>query len=145
MDKDILVDNNIAKNFCNPVNRTYKKFIVWLMEYGVLMVSQKLIVEYISSTGSSCSSTNIATIIYKLTREGRLKKKSKKEIQSIRFKKHVEKSLRSNKRDHEYIKLVILSDRKYAISKDRNLQYDINHFPRIKGIAVDSPEKINYR
>ena len=32
MIKDILVDNNIAKNFKNPANPEYEKLIKWLFE-----------------------------------------------------------------------------------------------------------------
>jgi hypothetical protein len=51
--KDIFIDNNIAKNFSNPLDPDYKKLIKWLREFNdddpkihnnaYLMVSNKLL------------------------------------------------------------------------------------------------------
>jgi hypothetical protein len=72
--KDIFIDNNIAKNFCNPLDPQYKNLIKWLMydSTAYLVVSQKLLVEYVGSTGQSPSLTNITVIIDRLTRDGRI-------------------------------------------------------------------------
>ncbi len=55
--KDIFIDNNIAKNFCNPLDPEYKRLIQWLISDSTayLVVSNKLIVEYTRSTGQSTS------------------------------------------------------------------------------------------
>jgi len=34
MKKDIFIDNNIAKNFTNPLDGEYKKLVQWLMRYN---------------------------------------------------------------------------------------------------------------
>ena len=114
MDKDIFVDNNIAKNFCNPLDPEYKKFIIWLLTDGFLVVSNKILGEYNRTCSHSYSSTNIAIIVNKLLQEGRLKKYGNPELKKIVFKKSIVRRLRSNFKDQDHIRLVILSDRKYA-------------------------------
>ena len=59
--KDLFIDNNIAKNFSNPLDPEYKKLIKWLIEFNSnpkkhddnahLVVSQKLIAEYYRTMG----------------------------------------------------------------------------------------------
>jgi hypothetical protein len=61
MKKDIFIDNNIAKNFTNPLDPEYVKLIKWLLAYDEvpegspdyinahLAVSKKLLVEYYRS------------------------------------------------------------------------------------------------
>jgi hypothetical protein len=124
MRKDIFVDNNVAKNFCNPLDNHCKDFIKWLFEEGHLAVSNKILNEYVSSTGSSPSSTNIVIIIARLTQDGRLNKFTKQQLDQFKFAKQIEKRLRCNRKDHAHIKVVLLSDRKFALSLDQNFRYD---------------------
>ena len=144
MDKDIFVDNNIAKNFCNPLDEAYKKFIRWLFEKGFLIVSNKILAEYHSSTCHSFSPTNIVAIIDRLTRDGRLKKISNRELKAFEIKNHVLKRLKSNRKDHEHLKIVMLSDRKYAISLDKKFRDDVNNFTGYRAKPVSRPEEIPY-
>ena len=74
MMKDILVDNTVAKNFCNPVDLHYKAFIQWLKLHGVLVVTRSLITEYIATCGSSPATTSMPSIVDILTRDGRLRR-----------------------------------------------------------------------
>jgi hypothetical protein len=153
--KDIFIDNNIAKNFSNPMDDHYKSLIQWLMKYetdnpgsnAYLRVSNKLIAEYYRTASLSASSTSIPVIIDKLTREGRLLKLSNSDIKSFQqkhFSKKVRKSLRSNKDDHDHIPIVLLSERKYALSLDDNFIYDLTHFPGFMVRVEKRPEELPY-
>jgi hypothetical protein len=155
MKKDIFIDTNIAKNFSNPMDVEYKKLIRWLMKNdpenvignAYLMVSNRLLGEYSRSISYPADGTNIWVIIDKLTREGRLIKITNaeiKEFQRSHFTKKVVKDLRSNKEDHAHIPVVLLSDRKYALSRDEDFIYDLVHFPGFKARAEKRPEKLPY-
>ncbi|MDY6785065.1 MAG: hypothetical protein SW833_21400 [Cyanobacteriota bacterium] len=76
MKKDIFIDNNIAKNFANPLDPEYKKLIKWLLTQNdaYLVVSVKLLQEYKSTCANATSPTSIPLIIDRLTRDGRLLK-----------------------------------------------------------------------
>lgn len=155
MKKDIFIDNNIAKNFSNPMGPQYRKLVKWLMKYdknnlslnAYLVVSQKLIGEYYNTASGDRGSTSIAVIIAKLTQEGRLSRFSNEKIKEFKrnhFKKAIVKKLRSNKKDHDHIPLVLLSDRKYALSQDKNFIYDLVHFPGFTVRAEKRPERLPY-
>lgn len=145
MPKDVFVDNNVAKNFCNPVDPHYKDFIKWILEEGHLVVTNKIIAEYVSSTGGAQSSTNIGVIIARLMRDGRLIKFSKGQLDNFGFSKRIERALRSNPKDHPHIKAVLLSNRKLALSLDENFRYDLNNFPGHRAIARARPEEMPYK
>lgn len=155
MKKDIFVDNNIAKNFSNPLSNEYKYLIKWLIAYdgknldsnAHLVVSNKLINEYWSSARMAKSSTSMPAIIDSLTKQGRLIKFSNKELNEFRskfFKKRIVKSLRSNKKDWFHICLVLLSHRKLAITLDGNLIYDLVNFPGFQVNVAKSPSALDY-
>ena len=144
MPNDIFVDNNVAKNFCNPVDPHYKVFIKWLSEEGYLVVSNKILSEYVSSTGGSQSATNIVAIIDRLTRDGRLIKFSRRQCDQFGFSHRITKALRSNRKDHAHIKVVLLSCRKLALSLDVNFRHDVNNFPGYQAVARARPEELNY-
>jgi hypothetical protein len=133
----------------------YKKLVRWLMKYdknnltlnAYLVVSNKLLAEYHRTVSSARLSTNITFIIDKLTREGRLVKyrnQEIKEFQRKKFKKTIVKKLRSNKKDHDHIPVVLLSDRKYALSIDDNFIYDLENFPGFTVRAEKRPERLPY-
>jgi hypothetical protein len=155
MKKDIFIDNNIAKNFCNPMDEEYKRLICWLMEFhpedgaldAYLVVSNRLLSEYYRTASLAVSATGIPVIIDKLTREGRLIKVSNEEIKEFRrryFSKKVIKSFRSNAEDHDHIPVVLLSDRKYALSLDDGFIYDLRHFPGFTVRVEKRPENLPY-
>lgn len=156
MKKDIFIDNNVAKNFSNPMDLEYIKLVQWLMKYDTnnlpgnayLVVSRKLLAEYSRTIGLGVSGTNIIVIIDKLTREGRLikiKNADIKEFQRKYFSKKVTRNLRCNKEDQDHIPVVLLSNRKYALSLDDDFIYDLLHFPGFKVRAEKRPEKLPYR
>lgn len=153
--KDIFIDNNIAKNFSNPLDPEYKKLIQWLIKYeasiedknAYLVVSKKLLAEYNRTIGHSISNTNIVAIIGLLTRQGRLKQITNQQIKEFRrefFTKKVEKNLKSNQEDRDHIPTVLLSDRKYALTLDEKFTEDLLNFPKFIGTVAKKPSDIPY-
>jgi len=145
MHKDILIDNCVVCNFCNPVDDDYKELIKWLFNEGELVVTQKLIIDYHSACAASPSDTSIIAIMAKLTSDGRLRKFNKKELSNFRIKKHIHKKFLCNEKDVDLIKAVMLSFRKYALSLDDNLVRDINNYPGHEAHAAASPEDLPYK
>jgi len=173
--KDIFIDNNIAKNFAGVKDKEYIKLIFWLLQYSneeidkyfskiskdvrkkiyssvpdekhYLAVSHKLIGEFIRSNRDAKSLTAIPNIIDKMQREGRLNK-----IENSRIKEFIEKQnkqfekLRCNSEDKEHIPVVLLSDRKIALTKDENLRFDLLHFTGYKSkiTVAASQEELKY-
>lgn len=154
MRKDIFIDNNIACRFSNPMDPEMKKLIAWIMSYeegsaenAILVVSDKLLHEYIASCQGAYGMTSIPMIINKLTKEGRLAKVSNAEIKEFQrkyFTKKVEKNLRSNQEDRNHIPVVLLSERKYALTNDEKFTFDLEHFPGFKVLVCSRPEKMPY-
>jgi hypothetical protein len=155
--KDIFIDNNIAKNFSNPIDPEYKKLIKWLIEFNpnpkkhddnaYLVVSQKLIAEYYRTMGHAASGNNIAVIINLLTQQGRLNRISNEQIKEFKqehFTKKVERKLVSNKEDREHIPVVLLSDRKYALTLDEKFTADLVKFPSFTVTVGKKPSDIPY-
>lgn len=161
--KDIFIDNNVAKNFATPIDTNYKSLIAWInnydealvklepekkKNYAHLVVSQKLLVEYLNSS-KDCSKPNaIPSIVNRLTREGRLLKKTKIEIETLisnTFSKKTIKNLLSNSEDHIHIATVILSERKLCLTYDDNLTADLQNFPGFNIIVKKRPEDLNYQ
>lgn len=159
MKRDIFIDNNIASKFANPADPEYKSLIKWLMDNhpigdgkeddrAYLVASKKLIEEYSGSCKDARSSTAILLIVGKMTSEGRLIKITKDQIkafQEVHFTKAVEKNLRSNNEDRNHIPVVLLSERKYALTYDVNFTYDLEHFPGFKVLVRKRPEDIPYK
>ena len=153
--KDIFIDNNIAKNFANPLDPEYKRLVKWLKTYdegdhignAFLAVSKKIIVEYKKTCGASLSDNAIVAIVDLLTRQGRLNNITNDQIKEFRatyFTKKVCRRLMSNWKDHDHIPVVLLSYRKFAISIDDKFVHDVIHFPGYKAIAVKKPQDLNY-
>ncbi len=154
--KDIFIDNNIAKNFSNPLDPEYKKLIKWLMtcddknpmQNAYLMLSQKLLIEYGRSARDASSSTNIAVIIDKLISQGRYTKISNQQIKDFKqdyFSKKVIRRLTCNKADREHIPVVLLSDRKYALSLDNAFIHDLRNFPGFVVLVAKRPQDLPYQ
>lgn len=140
--KDILIDNNTALTFANPIEQESKDFIKWLEAEGALVCSNPLLREYHQSMRGNTSLTNILAIIAHLTKEGRFNKKSNKELEQFRLNKTQKKKLLCNPKDIPHFKLLLISYRKIAISTDNNLRRDINNFKKIDGIQPMAYEKI---
>ncbi len=158
MKKDLFIDNNIAKNFSNPQDEEYIKLTKWLINfdssdienkdnYAHLVVSQKLLVEYLRTSMSATSDTAIPIIIEKMQREGRLiliSNQQIKDFKSNHYSRRVERNLRSNNEDREHIPLVLLSDRKFALSYDDNFIYDLENFAGFTVRVEKRPEDLPY-
>ena len=159
MRKDIFVDNNVAKNFSNPQDPEYIKLTEWLLHfdkedienkdnYAHLVTSHKLLIEYHRSAQNAMSDTSIPVIIDKLTKDGRLNNKTNQEIkdfQTANFTKTVKRKLRSNNEDRNHIPLVLLSDRKYALTLDDNFKYDLDNFTGFSCRVEKKPENLPYK
>jgi hypothetical protein len=145
MYKDILIDNMIAKNFCNPISEDYKKIIRWLQKDGSLVVCTQLLKEYSRSTAMCESPTNIWVIIEMQKREGRLNKIENSTIKAFVFPKQIIKKLRSHNKDWCIIKTVLLSDRKIALCKEDDVIFDILNFPGYSCCVGKNPSLINYQ
>jgi hypothetical protein len=144
MSKDIVIDECVAKNFCNPMDQNYKDLVRWIDTRGVLAVSQKLIVGYNKATGQSPSASNIVLLIGKLQRVGRLNLKTSRELKEFKFGRAAERRLLSNRKDWWHIKLVLLSDRRLLLSIDEKLCRDVNAYPGYRATAARRPEKLSY-
>jgi len=158
MKRDLYIDNNIASKFSNPQDKEYIKLTKWLLNFDVndtknkdqyahLMVSQKLLTEYLRSSQNSKSNTSIPIIINKLLSEGRLiiiSNDAIKKFRSAYFTKAIEKRLRCNEEDRNHIPLVLLSDRKYALAYDISLTHDLKKFPGFTVFVEKRPEKLPY-
>ncbi len=153
--KDIFIDNNVAKNFANPLDPEYKKLIQWLRKFNkdeatnnaYLVVSNKLIGEYMRSTRGAYSATNISVIVDKLTREGRLIKISNQDIKDFKqryFKSRIIRNLTCNQEDRDHIPVVLLSDRRYALSLDNAFINDLINFPGFTVRAAKRPPDLPY-
>lgn len=149
MKKDIFIDNNIAKNFCNPLDPEYKSLIKWLIydPTAYLVVSNKLIAEYQRSASQSPSTTAITSIINQLTKKGRLLKITNEQIKSFKqryFTKKVVKNLTCNQEDRDHIPVVMLSQRKYVLALDKKFTLDLLNFPGFKVIVCAKPQDLPY-
>ena len=153
--KDLFIDNNVARCFANPIDPEYKRLLAWLRRYDEtspldcahLVVSNKLICEYMRTCQLSSSPTSIVAIVDMHTRQGRLQKRSSKDIKEFRrvhYKPHVEKSLRCKGDDRDHVATVLMSFRKMALVRDKGLRHDINSFPGFRAIAVPRPQDLDY-
>jgi hypothetical protein len=159
MKKDIFIDTNIAKNFTNPLDDEYKKLVQWLATYdkriatkdennaAFLVISHKLLVEYIGSSQHTASATNIAVLVDKLTRENRLNRFEKAEItafQQAYFTKPFLKKYQKIKKDLDHIPIILLSDRQFALTNDTGLTAALQNISGFAPTIADRPEKLDY-
>ena len=159
MKKDIFIDNNIANKFSNPQDKEYIKLTEWLLhfdikdleninEYAHLVVSKKLLVEYLRSNQNTFVNTSIPMIVAELQKQGRLIFISNDEIKEFKNKfytKTVEKKLKCNNEDREHLPVVLLSDRKYALSLDENFIFDLKNFKGYNVTIEKRPQDLNYK
>lgn len=159
MKKDIFIDTNIAKNFTNPLDKEYKKLVQWLDSYdkrtetkdennaAFLVISHKLLVEYIGSSRHTASATNIAVLVDKLTRENRLHRFEKTDIvdfQQQHFTKAFLKKFGKIKKDLDHIPIVLLSDRQLALTNDVGLTTALQSISGFAPTIADRPENLPY-
>jgi hypothetical protein len=153
--KDIFIDNDVATNFLNPPSEAFKDLIRWIKEFSTtesennafLVVSNKLLKEYLASNRNCFLENSIVIIVAKLTKEERLRKFSNDEIESFKnehFSKKVSKKLTCNQSDRDHIPIVLLSNRKIALTNDNKFGSDLVNFPGFNVIVSNDPSKINY-
>jgi hypothetical protein len=141
--KDIFIDTNIANKFAKPPSDNYKALIKWLFENdkdnpannAILMLSDKLIIEYKSGNNGCTSVSAITSILNAVIQQGRFVKITTKEINDFN-RKHitngVKKDLKSNKKDWLHFCLIFLSVRKFGIIGDNKFANDVVNFPKYK-------------
>jgi hypothetical protein len=151
--KDIFIDNNIAKDFSTPINPNYKDLIKWVLTFNdtdndaYLVLSKKLLTEYVASAQNCIKSTSMPIIIDKLTKEGMINSFTNDEMKAFiskTFKAKIVKKLRSNNKDRFHIPIVLLSNRKIVITKDINFTSDLVNFPKYTVQVSSCPSLINY-
>ncbi|MEY4936484.1 MAG: hypothetical protein RIS64_2843 [Bacteroidota bacterium] len=156
MKKDIFIDNNIASRYLsNPTLDEYKKLIEWLMMHqkneetdAYLVISPFLLKEYIESNRNANSKTNIVQIIDLFTKQNRLIRFDKKQIEAFQtkhFTKKVIKRMQSNAKDRNHIPAVLMSDRKMALSEDIKFLNDLEQVPDFEAVTATKPEDLNYQ
>lgn len=145
MKPDLFIDSNVSGHFAKLVRADYQALAQWLYDEGCLVVCQSLIGEYVTAIRGSSAPRTLVAITDRLQRDGRLRQVSKEELHAFLIRKPVRRRLRSNRADHDFIKVVLLSDRKLALSEDRKLAHDINDFPGFDAHCGSSPSEIAYR
>lgn len=156
MKKDIFIDNSLTCKFANPIEQSFKDLISWIKtndpinpeNNAYLVLSPYIIREYYNSNKDARVNTCLPVIVDQLTREGRRTFFNKKQIESfkqINFKKKITKSFISNKKDWDHFPIVLMSDRKYALSLDIKFINDLINYPGFDVTAVNSPELLDYR
>lgn len=160
MKKDIFIDNNIACKFCNPLDEEYKKLIDWLRtdcpdndkknidNYAHLVVSKKLIAEYINSCRGCFNYSAMPVIIDRLNKNGRLEEFSNEKIKDFKriyFTSRVLRKLHSNSEDRDHIPIVLMSDRKYVLTHDNNFKDDLLYMSGNSAIVRHRPQDLPYK
>lgn len=154
--KDIFIDNSVIPKFSNPLDSEYKKLFEWLLKYdekrknnnAYLAVSKKLLGEYDRSLRNAHSSShNFVVIIAHYKRNDRFNSIDNESIKTFKrkyFKKKIVRRLVCDRDDRNHIPVVMLSDRKYALSLDANFRRDINNFPGFSARATERPQDLPY-
>ena len=155
MKKDIFIDNNIASRYFSNPDAEHSKLVDWLRTFNedeetdaYLLISPYLMREYHESNRNATSTTNIVQIIGDLTKQERLVNFTKKEIEAFQnqhYSKKVMKRLLSNNKDRNHIPVVLLSDRKMALSEDDNFLHDLYEFSGFEPVTAKRPENLNYK
>lgn len=148
--KDIFIDNNIAKNFSNPLDPEYQELVKWLMycKESFLVTCKKLIMEYGRTNAASKSYTSIWAILDKITREGRrnhIPNEDIKEFKRHHYKTKIVNNMTCSIQDREFIPAVLLSNRKYALVRDDNFKCDLENFPGFNVLVEKRPQDIPYK
>lgn len=133
--KDIVIDATAIRLFGVAKDIEFIKFFSWLQNDGVLTVSSYLIKDY-----NGFRSHYIAALLSHLINSGRFNKIPTKTIKS--FKDH---HYRYRCNDRFHVRLVMLSDRRLALSNDDNFIYDVNNFPGMRSTAARRPSQLPYQ
>ncbi len=115
--------------------------------FAHMNVCNRLLSEYSRSARNTGIATSLPILVELLQRQGRLIKFTNNEIEIFKnkhFKKKVTKKFVSNGQDWDYIAVVALSERKLALTEDKNLSKDLKTLPKFDISVADSPEKLDY-
>jgi hypothetical protein len=143
--KDIFVDTNLAKNFCNPVDPDLKEFIRWLFYQGSLVITTRILREYCDTCQGAASQSSILVIVAHQTKKRRLAKITNPELAAVVFTNAEIRVITCNPKDHDHLKAVHLSRRKLALTRDKKFADDVVSLPRIRGTAAGRPQDLPYR
>ena len=143
-DPDLFVDADRSQHFCRPIDPAYKKLIEWLWSDGYLVVCRSLIGEYHRAEQATTAPTALLVLVGHLQRHGRLKQFRKTALDTFRIKKRIAKRLRSNVKDRDHLKIVLLSDRKLGVSGDIKFRHDVNNYPGYRAIVRPHPSQVPY-
>jgi len=163
MKKDIFIDADVANKFASTKDEHLLELINWLLEsknQSFLMMSDYLRNDCFKGNNHCSKEFSICTIYFQLQKDDRLNVKTKKEIKLFQqkfFNKKVWDKLKctTNKKgdksnDPEHIALILLSDRRIALTEDENLLNGILDFPMkgiggIKATVAKKPQELNYK
>jgi hypothetical protein len=133
--RDLVIDTNVIVLYDNPPDDTFRKLFSWLGQTGTLVVSQKLVVEYVGA-----SDKLLAGLIAQLMKDKRLLRIGSQEIKSFKDDHY---AYTCNRKDVWHARLVFLSPRKRLVSFDDKLVKDVNGFRKVNKIqpqATKSPK-----
>src|SRR5437762_14387561 len=119
--RDIVIDTNVIRLYDKPADPIFKALFKWLGEKGSLVVSQKLLIEYVG-TGNIL----LAGLISQLIKKKRFIRVQNHALNSFTADRHY--NYRCNPKDKWHARLVFLSPRKLLVSLDNNLVSDVNRF-----------------
>jgi hypothetical protein len=152
--RDIFIDNNIAVLYFKKPDKAILDFIKWLYDEdnlelkAHLVVSPKLLNEYFSSCTGHDSYTSITRIYTIMQAQGRtipFTNMQVKKFQQKYFSKKVLRELTCNSKDRDHIPIVLMSNRKIAVSDDNCFLKDLQKFSGFKVIAGKHPKDLNYK
>ena len=113
------------------------------------MLSKKIRNEYLESSGAAKSKSNISTIVNMLTKQGRVNEfstKQIKEFQNKHFKKRIVEKFKLNpaNRDSNHLPIVLMSERKKALTIDKDFTNALLNFPKFKAEVESKPREEFY-
>ncbi len=155
MKKDIFIDTNVIGNFSSQLDEGYKKLSLWLSNFNhnnpennaYIVVSPKLISEYSRSLQHAKQNQTFVVILSKMQKEDRrvmISNQQIKDFQNVHFTKSIWKKLSSNKEDRDHIPVVLLSERKFALTEDENFTFDLRNFPKFKASVASRPQDLPF-
>lgn len=128
--KSIVIDTCVMRLYDAPADPKFKELFLWLQKSGSLVVSQKLIIEYIGT-----QNRNITILLNKFNLDANNKRIIKLEKEAIEsFNEDRIFNYTCNIEDHYHARLVFLSPRKKLISQDNKIINDVNKFKKVDGI-----------
>ena len=125
----------------NPCTSVENRWVDWEN------TRQNTIFQAVLPLNSLCRLFQQALIINLLTQQGRLNRISNDQIKEFKqkyFTNKVKRRLTSNEEDREHIPVVLLSDRKYALTLDEKFTADLLNFPSFTATIAKKPSGIPY-